>query len=49
MDKIIKLTPSVEHFKKYSEHQDEYIKFHPEMSYAQAAELIHNTILSLGS
>ena len=49
LDNLITNTPSKEHFKKKqkSSSNNEYIKFDEKMSYGEAVNLIHNSILSL--
>lgn len=49
VEKILFSNPSKELFQKYAEKEDEYIKFDPKMDYEEAVQLIHKTILSLGS
>ena len=49
LEKLLVSNPSKELFQKYAEKEDEYIKFHPKMDYEEAVQLIHKTILSLGS
>ena len=49
IEKMLISNPSKELFQKYAEKEDEYIKFNPKMDYEEAVQLIHKTILSLGS
>lgn len=48
INKIMVNNPSMDLLRKHEAKRDEYIRFEERMTYEQALNLIHNTILSLG-
>ncbi|CAI2378093.1 unnamed protein product [Moneuplotes crassus] len=45
---LMSSTPSKEHFSRFNKEKDQFIQFQPKMSYGEAVNLIHSSILSLG-